>query len=335
MQENPGPYFPSGEQPPGYPHQPPGYPYQPQIRSWFLPTPSGARYDHLARNAAARPWRTIVGTLTVAAGFFVIGIVVIWAGIVVAYFLGIPTPLEADGQLFGDPVFGLVVVLLSIAPVLALVYGAAALIQRRRPGTVSSVAGRLRWRWLLTCAGIAVVALVLGQVTQAVALSLSGEDEALFGWSGWAGFLPALVVIVLLVPFQAAAEEYVFRGWFVQAVGTHLNNPIWSIVVGSALFASLHGYSWVGLIDVFAFGAVMAWLTVRTGGLEGGIALHVMNNVVAFGLSAAAGGLDDALNQGKVPVPWQALTGTVVQLGVYAFGVLYVAKKRSISTISG
>ncbi|SDI77609.1 CPBP family intramembrane glutamic endopeptidase [Nonomuraea jiangxiensis] len=331
MQENPGPHLPYGAQPPGYPP----YYQAPPPPSWFLPTPHGARYDHLARNAAARPWRAILGTLIVAVGFFVIGIVVVYAGLVLAAILGIPAPLAPTGDLFGDPVFGLVVVLLSIAPVLALVLGTAALVQRRRPGTLSSVAGRLRWSWLLSCAGLAIVALVLGQGTQLLALSLTGaSSDDMFGWSGWGVFLPAMIVIVLLVPFQAAAEEYIFRGWLVQAVGAHVSSPVWAIFLGSALFASLHGYSWIGLVDVFAFGAVMAWLAVRTGGLEAPIALHVMNNMLAFGLSAAAGQLDDALNQGKVPVPWQALAGTVVQLGVYAWGALYLAKKRSISTVS-
>ncbi|WP_345568136.1 type II CAAX endopeptidase family protein [Nonomuraea rosea] len=297
--------------------------------------PSGARYDHLARIPGARPWRVIVGTLIIAVGFFVIGVVVVYAGLVLASLLGISAPLDPAGALFGDPVFGLVVVLLSIVPVLPLVFGTTALVQRRRPGTLSSVAGRLRWSWLLRCVGLAVLALVLGQGTQLVALSLSGQDNDIFGWVGWGRFLPALIVIVLLVPFQAAAEEYAFRGWFLQAFGVHIRNPIWAILIGSALFASLHGYSWVGLIDVFSFGAVMGFLAVRTGGLEAPIALHVMNNLLAFGLSAAAGQLEDALDQGKVPVPWEALTGTVVQLGVYAFGVLYLAKKRSIETVSG
>lgn len=114
-----------------------------------------------------------------------------------------------------------------------------------------------------------------------------------------------------------------------------MSNPLWSILISSALFASLHGYSWAGLVDVFAFGAAMGFLAVRTGGLEAPIALHVVNNVVAFGLSAAVGNLEDALQQDKVPVPWQSLVGTVVQLGVFVIGVLYLTRKRSISTISG
>ncbi|WP_188192467.1 CPBP family intramembrane glutamic endopeptidase [Nonomuraea sp. SYSU D8015] len=330
MQENPGPQVPYGAQYP-YPPAPPSPP-----RSWFLPMPSGTRFDHLARNEVARPWRAIVGTLALAALFLIVATVVLSAGAVVAVILGIPAPLDVNTGLFGDPVFGMVVMLLSIAAVLPFVFGLAALVQRRRPGTLSSVAGRLRWTWLATCAGLALLALVAGQTVQVLALAVSGEGYAdMFGWVGWERFLPALIVIVLLVPFQAAAEEYIFRGWFLQAVGAHVRNPVWGILIGAALFASLHGYSWTGLADVFAFGAVMGWLAVRTGGLEAAIALHVMNNMLAFGLSAAAGTLDDALIQSKVVVPWQALVGVVVQFGLYAFGVLYLAKKRSVGTISG
>ncbi|MEO3793643.1 CPBP family intramembrane glutamic endopeptidase [Nonomuraea sp. B10E15] len=328
MQENPGPQFPYGA-------PPPGYPYPPRRQPWFLPTPRGARYDHMARTAASHPWRAIVGTLVIAAGFFTLGLVVVFAGMLVSLLAGIPFTIEPSGQLSGNPEFALVVLLLSLAPMILLVLGTVALIQRRRPGTVSSVAGRLRWSWMARCAGLAVLALAAGQGTQLLVMSASGESSEMFGWAGWEGFLPALIVIVLLVPFQAAAEEYVFRGWFVQAVGAHVRNPIWSILIGAALFASLHGYQPAGLVDVFVFGAVMGWLTVRTGGLEAAIGLHVMNNVLAFGLSAAAGSLEEALDQPNVPVPWQALLGTAVQLAVYAGGVLHLAKKRSISTVSG
>ncbi|WP_327089571.1 CPBP family intramembrane metalloprotease [Nonomuraea sp. NBC_01738] len=321
MQENQIPY--------GQPYPPPAV-----NPPWFLPAPRGARYDHLARNGAGELWRPIVGTLVVAAGFLVIGLVVIFAGLTLSAILGFTSPVS--GQLFGNPLLGLVFSLLSIAAVLPLVFGTVALVQRRLPGTLSSVAGRLRWTWLLMCVGLAVVALVLGQLAQAAALAMTGEQtEGMIEWAGWSEFGPALVVIVLLVPFQAATEEYIFRGWLIQAFGTRLANPVWAIVIGSLLFASLHGYSWVGLVDVFAFGAVMGFVAVRTGGLEAPIAMHVVNNMLAFGLSAAAGKLDQALDQGGSPVPWQALAGTVVQLAVFSAGVFFLAKKRSVSTISG
>ncbi|GAA0950235.1 hypothetical protein GCM10009560_69400 [Nonomuraea longicatena] len=313
-----------------YGHQ---YPPPPQPAGWFLPTPRGARYDHLARNGATELWRPIAGTLLVAGAFFLMGVVVIVLGKVLELLLRLPAPTGT--QLFGDPLFGLVFVLLSIAVVLPAVYGVTALVQRRRPGTLSSVAGRLRWRWMFMCAGVAVLALVLGQTAQVVAFTLTGQaGEAVFTWEGWSGFVPAMIIVLLLVPFQAATEEYMFRGWLLQAFGSRLGSPVWGIVLGSLAFASLHGYSWVGLIDVFSFGVVTGFLAVRTGGLEAPIAIHVINNVLAFGIASAAGKLEEALDQGAVPVPWQALVGTVVQLTVFTLGVLLLARKRSVATLS-
>ncbi|MEV4061856.1 CPBP family intramembrane glutamic endopeptidase [Nonomuraea dietziae] len=331
---------PYGAPPPGQqpPYQPGPYaqgPYgAPTPRpSWFVQAPTGTRYDHLARNPLNAWWRQVVGTLLVALAFFGMAVFVVVAGAIVAAIAGIPAPMTQE-QLFGDPVFSLTVTLLSIAAVLPLVYGTVAVIQRRRPGTLSSVMGRLRWRWLMECAGIGVVALLLGQAALWAAYVATGENTSeLLGWKGWSGFLPALVVIVLLVPFQAAAEEYIFRGWLLQAFGAYIRSPWPGIVLGSAGFAALHAYTDWGILDVFSFGVLMGWLAVRTGGLEAPIAMHVVNNTLAFTISAAAGDLDDALRQGAVP--WQSLAGTVVQLSVFAFGVLWLARKRAIATVSG
>ncbi|MFI6482622.1 lysostaphin resistance A-like protein [Nonomuraea sp. NPDC050663] len=314
------------------PYGPP-QPYTPQApQPWFLPSPPGARYDHLARNAANAWWRPLVGTIVLGVAFFGVGLAVLLIGMFLAVVLGIEV-LQNDPRLFGDPVYALVFLLLSIAAVLPVVYGTTALIQRRRPGTLSSVAGRLRWSWLWQCVLVAAVALALGQAALVAAYAIAGEDvSGLFGWAGWERFLPALVVILLLVPFQAATEEYLFRGWLLQAFGAYFRNPVFGILLGSLAFMSLHGYTGAGMVDVFSFGVVMGLLAVRTGGLEAAIAMHVVNNVFAFGLSAAAGELEKAMQQGAVP--WPSLAGTVVQLGVFAAGVLFLARKRAISQLS-
>src|SRR5690606_13115808 len=142
-------------------------------------------------------------------------------------------------------------------------------------------------------------------------------------WVGWREFLVPMLVIVLLVPFQAPAEEYVFRGWLLQSVGAcTLENSRWrigralsvvfrtpwpGIFIGSALFTAGHGYTVWATLDVVCFRAIAAWVTVRTGGLEVAIALHVFNNLLAFGFSGAVGELD--IVQGAVP--WQVMVAAV------------------------
>jgi membrane protease YdiL (CAAX protease family) len=294
--------------------------------------PSGTRYDHLGRTPRHHWWRPVAGTALLAAAYLVVGVVVITAGAVAAGVIGVPVVMSGE-RLFGDPVFELAVALLSIALVLPVVYGVTWLVQRRRPGTLSSVLGRLRWGWLLICSAVALVALILGQLAMIATFGVTGEGVGdLFGWVGWERFLPGLVVILLLVPFQAAAEEYLFRGWLLQAFGTFFNTPWPGIVIGAVAFTSLHAYTDWGILDVFGFGVLMGWLAVRTGGLEAPIALHVLNNIVSFLPSAASGDLGDALRQGSVP--WQSVTGTTVQLAVFAIVVVIIAQKRAIPTVS-
>ncbi len=270
-----------------------------------------------------------MGTLAIVAGFMAMSLAL---AVVAGLFSALTgAPLELEGtRIFRDPVLDLGFQLGVIALTIPLVIGAAWLIQRRSPGTLSSVAGRLRWGWLMTCFPIAVAAVVLGEVAQAITLLATGVQPG-YGWAGWSRFLPAFVVILALVPFQAAAEEYVFRGWILQAFGAYFRNPWPGILVGSAAFTALHGYTDWGIAYVFGFGVLMGWLAILTGGLEAPIALHVTNNVFAFGLSAASGDLDSALQQGSLP--WQSVVGTVVQFAIYSLIVLRITQKRAIQTV--
>lgn len=301
-----------------------------QPQPWMVPVPGGLRFDLMARNAVNRWWRPVVGSLTVVAGFMAVSLVL---GVIVGITANLANvPMVADGsRFFRDPLLELGFQLLVIALAIPVVLGTVWLVQRRRPGTVSSVAGRLRWRWLLACVPFAILAVAIGEGAQSLTLFLTG-GRVNYEWGGWAPFLNAMVIIVVLVPFQAAAEEYVFRGWVIQAFGAYLRNPWPAIIIGSAGFAALHGYTDWGIGYVFGFGLLMGWLVVRTGGLEAAIALHVVNNVGAFGLAASDGDLDGALEQGSLP--WQSAVGTAVQFAVYAVAVLIIARKAAVQTLS-
>ena len=65
----------------------------------------------------------------------------------------------------------------------------------------------------------------------------------------------------------------------------------WRSLVPAVLFALAHGLgqSVPIFFDRLAFGLVAGLLVVLTGGLEAGIAMHVLNNWVAFGLTLAFG----------------------------------------------
>lgn len=286
-------------------------------------SPPEPRYEHLGRNSASRWWRPVVGTLIVAAALFGCALLVLLAANVLAAKIGMTVPLTME-QIYESPILSVVVMLVPVAVLLPVVLLTAVVIQRRKPGTLASVAGRLRWPWMLRCVGVALVAVAGGLGAQVIVYSATGLGSPItLGWQSWTSFLPLAGLIVLLVPFQAAAEEYVFRGWLIQAFGAYVRSPWPGIVVGSLIFMSLHGYTGWGMADVFLFGMLMAWLTVSTQGLEAAISMHVVNNLVAFLPPAAAGELDAAFRQGAVP--WQSLAGSVVQLAIYGIWIRALA----------
>lgn len=159
-------------------------------------------------------------------------------------------------------------------------------------GLLSSVAGRVRWAWMARCCvpallaySIAVGAAVLFGHTEAV------EPEGYrFSWL-------LLLLALLLVPLQAAAEEYVFRGGMMQTVGAWLKHPAWAILLPVPLFMIGHEYDLPGQVSMLIFAVACGWITWKTGGLEAAVVLHVVNNLVVFGMGLA--GLSD-MNQTEV-----------------------------------
>lgn len=92
------------------------------------------------------------------------------------------------------------------------------LFHRLKPRWLSSVAPRLRWRFLLACLPLSVVALV-ASLGVAILLPSSGAAEPVGSLNDFTSTTrDFLLVIALLTPLQAAGEEYVFRGYLTQAL---------------------------------------------------------------------------------------------------------------------
>ena len=96
-----------------------------------------------------------------------------------------------------------------------------------------------------------------------------------------------LAVVLLTTPFQAAAEEYVFRGVIQRIAGSWVRGPIPSLILGTAvssvLFAAAHmaGDPWL-ILYYWLFGVFLSLLAHYSGGLEAPIVIHAINNVAMF-----------------------------------------------------
>ncbi|MFJ4517036.1 type II CAAX prenyl endopeptidase Rce1 family protein [Streptomyces sp. NPDC088816] len=291
------------------------------------PDPTGLPYHRMARYSPHhRWWRPLVGTVVlVFVSLLATGILYLITD-EIGWAVGYPE-LPDGGADFG-PITNTGLDLAFIALNLPLVLLVVLWLGRRPAGTVASVAGRPRWRWLGWCLLAAVPPMVLLPVVAGFLPGDEGDGGGSDVWVGWQTFLVSLAMLVVLVPLQSAAEEYVFRGWLLQATGAYLRSPWLAVLPQAALFAAAHGWGtpW-GFADLLVFGAVAGLLTIRTGGLEASIALHALNNLLAFGVSAAyVDGL--ASDETAADAPWQLALIDMVSVLLFAAIVLWLARRR-------
>ncbi|MFF4824954.1 type II CAAX prenyl endopeptidase Rce1 family protein [Streptomyces sp. NPDC001312] len=291
------------------------------------PDPTGLPYHRMARYSPHhRWWRPLLGT-----------VVLVFGSVLATVFLYILTdeigtaagyPELPDGGADFGPVLGTGLDLAFIAVDLPLVLLAVLWLGRRPAGTVASVTGRPRWRWLAWCLLAAVPPMVLLPMVAIFLPDDQGDGGGSDVWVGWQTFLLSLAMLVVLVPLQSAAEEYVFRGWLLQAAGAFLRSSWLAVLPQAVLFAAAHGWGtpW-GFADLLVFGAVAGLLTIRTGGLEASIALHALNNLLAFGLSAMyVDGL--ASDETAADAPWQLALVDMASVLLFAAIVLRLARRR-------
>lgn len=325
--------------PPGAP-VPPGAPQQwawaqaPQAMQTVETEP--LEYHRLLRGSAAYRWWKPLLLLLLSAVFFGVMTVALSLAFV-------PVLLFADPDYAMDIATGAsevldtqrpISVLLSLLSIIIMMPAVilAMLVMGMRPvGRVWSVATRIRWGLLGRLLGVAVLAVVvMNAVGIAVEIALDPASlteplpESERGFDASAALL-SLLFVLLLVPLQATAEEVVFRGLFMQVLGSWLKNPWFAIVIPSVGFALLHIYDVWGLVAVGLLGVVAAWLTWRTGGLEAAIAIHVVNNLIAFGImtSGVAGETAQTADGGGVG----GVIGEIAGLAVFIWLTLRVFAK--------
>lgn len=277
-------------------------------------------YHRLARTEGYRWWKPILE-------------VVLWGLIAFVLVIAVVVPAFLAVGPAADGVPGLIKVGLTTAILMPAAFLAARLAGRPWRALLA-VDGRLHWRWLGLC-----LALALAQVAvqSAIEFAVAGFGHpvtpARGGWIGWSRFAPlALVVVAAIVP-QAAAEEVVFRGTLVQALGAWVRRPWFAILVSGVLFGLAHALPLPGFVATATFGVVAAWLTLRTGGLEAAIALHVLRNVSWFLFDAATGRSDRWVTEAYSDVSWGA-TLTDAPLAVLYAVVVAIVHARSGLTSS-
>ena len=312
----PGPVPPQGPVPvPGVP----GYPAVPRPDMSF-PHPVPTPYQRMLRTWTYEWWKPVVGILLVIVGFFVVTsmVYIVVAGVVAAFRSGSWLDnFMASSDLSNVRPETLFALNLGLGSMILVTWFVVRVLHGLRPRWLTSVVPRMRWKFFVVCLGLSVIALA-AQI--AVGSVLPGDAGG--GVGGKVNDFTTSTALAALVVLLTTP---------LQALGSLFSNRWVAIGATGILFALAHGVQNFPLFfDRLSFGLIAAWLVVRTGGLEAGIALHVLNNFLAFGLALSYGDLSETLN--VTEASWWNIVLTVTQSAVYAVLVLYVARRMGLQT---
>jgi uncharacterized protein len=336
-QLGPASYNPTAQQPYGYPsaYPPPPPPFQqapfPQLRPVDA-MPDGPRpYQQMLRGPRYRWWKPLLClVLVLPLALIMMGIAIVPV-IIAGLISGAPNLAEYALRTTTDianlgPV-GFIYINLSLIVLIPASGLSIWIVHGVRPRFLSSVAGGIRWRWLLRC-----IAVILPLWTLYTGLAVFAQPPASPRPNHWVALL---VIVLLMTPLQAAGEEYFFRGWIMQNVGSWFANPmvglVASLVVSAVAFSTAHlsPDPWVlGTIACLAVvGGLAAW---RTGGLEAAIAIHAINNVLTFFIVVIFGGWSQAFVGAQTAGTPMMLLLAIVVYGIALALILWQAKRAGI-----
>ena len=252
--------------PPGYPHPGPP-PFPPEL-------PEGAGPPVEPGWQAPWPlWTAPVGLITAFAAALV-GAVLLGA---VAAIAGVDVGDEPPGVLIGA----------TVVQDLALIATAIWFAGRVRRVRAADFGLRpVALGTALRFTGLAWLTFILATYVWSIALGLD-EPDNLPDELGADESTAALVAVLLLVTVLAPiAEEFFFRGFFFTALRSWRGPWIAAAITG-IVFGAIHlGSSEIEfIVPLMAFGFVLCMLYWRTGSLLPPIALHALNNGLAFGVS--------------------------------------------------
>ena len=164
---------------------------------------------------------------------------------------------------------------ISIAVFIPAIYIASKIVRDRPFSSYASSRGGWNWKLYFKCLLIPLAVYIIANV-----ISIPFDNNPKTSTSQVS--LITMVLSLILIPLQCIAEEYVFRGALMQALGSWFKIPILAIVIQAILFALLHSYDALGVVSIAISGVVFGLLAWRTNGIEAGAAIHSINNLMGF-----------------------------------------------------
>lgn len=178
------------------------------------------------------------------------------------------------------------VLLGSIAPMLPATLIGARLLHGRPMRSFITAARRVNMRAAFLSFGVFMALEVIATVID-YAIEPAGYSFVL----NPGRYLVFLPFVLVLLPLQVLAEEVLFRGYLLQAVGRFTANRLALVAIPAGIFAVIHfanpeaiagGVAALGYYVIMA--SYLTWITIKGNGLEYAFGLHLANNLTVFSI---------------------------------------------------
>ena len=179
--------------------------------------------------------------------------------------------------------FWLAVNLLPFAFLLGLLFLLVKYLHQRSILSLSTARAKIDWRrvWF-SFALITTITLVTFSIGYAL------DSSEIVVQFNLLKFTILLVISLLLFPLQIGLEEYLFRGYLMQHIGTFAKNRWMPLIVTSVMFGVFHGANpevtemgWIVMVFYIGTGLLLGIMTLMDDGLELALGFHFGNNLLA------------------------------------------------------
>ncbi len=154
-----------------------------------------------------------------------------------------------------------------------------------------------------------------------------------------------ILISLLFVPFQAAFEEVLFRGYLMQGFTVLAKNRWFPVLMTSLLFGLMHAFNpevdefgfFTMMPQYFIFGLVFGLITILDDGIEAAIGAHTANNVfLCVMVTHESSALQtQAVYKQHTIYPWVEFTSLLISGIVFLIILKIIFKWKNISGLLG
>jgi len=290
-------------------------------------------YHQFLRAPGYRWWKAVLAIVLIPVAYVVSTLALTWGLTFVSesFDLGlVPTETPGDGVVTMSPA-RLLASNLAIGLLIPVSLGLQRLLFGQSGRWMHSVHGRFRWKLALTLAG----ALVPVWIAYGIVWTMLNPEAA--GVSGPSATLVSTFILFVIVlftsPLQAAGEEYAARGLLARSFGSFTTQPTLALLLAllapNLMFTVIHGLAdpWL-VVYTFTAGLACAVITWRTGGIEGAVVLHAVNNTILLLVASFFSSevtIDRSSGHGEAMVPG------ILLMVLATAGVWLWARRRGIA----